>query len=172
MANPFLLEQWSPYAVGAGIGVVSWLAFLLSDKALGCSTPFARAGGAFEALLRGDRARARPYFLEVKPVFDWDAALVLGALAGAALSAHLSGAFRFEWVPPRWEAAFGGSAAARWAAALAGGVLMGFGSRWANGCTSGHGVSGTLQLALSGWVAVAAFFAGGVAAAFALFGTG
>ncbi|MBN1825072.1 MAG: YeeE/YedE family protein [Candidatus Eisenbacteria bacterium] len=172
MTNPFLLARWSPYAVGAGIGVLSWIAFLLSDKAIGCSTPFARASGAIEALFRGDRARLRPYYLEVKPSFGWDGALVIGALAGAAISSLLSGSFRLEWVPPRWEAFFGGSAWARWAAALTGGVLMGFGSRWANGCTSGHGISGTLQLALSGWVAVAAFFAGGVAAAFLLFGTG
>ncbi|MCK7514966.1 MAG: YeeE/YedE family protein [Desulfobacterales bacterium] len=27
-----------------------------------------------------------------------------------------------------------------------GGIFMGFGSRWAGGCTSGHGISGTLQL--------------------------
>ena len=36
------VSQWSPYAVGAGIGLLSCLTFLLSDKALGCSTAFAR----------------------------------------------------------------------------------------------------------------------------------
>ena len=32
------MAQWSPYAVGIGIGVLSWLAFLLSDKPIGCVT--------------------------------------------------------------------------------------------------------------------------------------
>ncbi|MCR3883022.1 MAG: YeeE/YedE family protein [Methanothrix sp.] len=46
------------------------------------------------------------------------------------------------------------------------------GARWAGGCTSGHGISGTLQLAASSWVAVIAFFVGGVATAMVLFGAG
>lgn len=43
--------QWSPYAVGFGIGLLSCLAFLLSDKPLGCSTAFARTGGIVTASL-------------------------------------------------------------------------------------------------------------------------
>jgi uncharacterized membrane protein YedE/YeeE len=54
--------------------------------------------------------------------------------------------------------------------ALIGGIFLGFGARWAGGCTSGHGISGTLQLAVSGWLAVCAFFAGGAAVAFLLYG--
>ncbi len=53
----------------------------------------------------------------------------------------------------------------RWLVALAGGLLMGFGARWAGGCTSGHGISGTMQLAVSGWVAAIGFFVGGMASA-------
>ena len=40
---------WSPYVAGAGIGILSWLAFLLSDKGIGCSTAFARTAGMIEA---------------------------------------------------------------------------------------------------------------------------
>jgi len=43
-----------------------------------------------------------------------------------------------------------------------GGIIMGFGARWAGGCTSGHGISGTLQLAVSSWLAAICFFAGGI----------
>jgi hypothetical protein len=46
---------------------------------------------------------------------------------------------------------------------------MGIGARWAGGCTSGHGISGTLQLAVSSWLAVLCFFAGGVATAMILY---
>ena len=53
--------------------------------------------------------------------------------------------------------------------AVAGGALLGFGARWAGGCTSGHGISGTLQLAVSSWLAALSFFAGGIAAAAILF---
>jgi uncharacterized membrane protein YedE/YeeE len=46
--------------------------------------------------------------------------------------------------------------------ALAGGIILGFGSRFAGGCTSGHGISGTLQLAVSSWVSAIFFFVGGI----------
>ncbi len=162
-------ERWSPYAVGVGIGLLSCLTFLLSDKPLGCSTAFARTAGMLEGLLRGPTVRKRPYYQKFPPEVDWEWMLVLGVVAGAFLSASLSGEFRVEWVPTTWEAAFGPSAFRRWLVALGGGVLMGVGSRWAGGCTSGHGISGTLQLAVSSWLAAAAFFAGGVATAFLLY---
>ena len=47
--------QWTPYAVGIGIGLLSCLAFLLSDKPMGCSTAFARTSGMLESLLKGKR---------------------------------------------------------------------------------------------------------------------
>jgi len=46
-----ITERWSPYVVGAGIGVLSWLTFLLSDKIIGCSTAFARTAGMIEKIL-------------------------------------------------------------------------------------------------------------------------
>ena len=57
------LEQarWSPYMVGAGIGVLSWLTFLLSDKPLACSTSFVKAAGMVERVFRGNRVNERPY---------------------------------------------------------------------------------------------------------------
>ena len=46
---------------------------------------------------------------------------------------------------------------------------IGFGARWARGCTSGHGLSGTMQLAVSSWLAVACFFIGGTITAMFFF---
>ena len=48
------------------------------------------------------------------------------------------------------------------------GFLMLFGARIADGCTSGHGLSGMAQLAVGSTVAVAAMFTGGIAAALLL----
>ena len=42
-------------------------------------------------------------------------------------------------------------------------------ARWAGGCTSGHGISGTLQLAVSSWIAAGCFFIGGIATAMLIF---
>ncbi|PAP75095.1 YeeE/YedE family protein [Rubrivirga marina] len=46
---------------------------------------------------------------------------------------------------------------------LGGGFLVGFGARWAGGCTSGHAISGLADLQLPSLVAVAGFFVGGLA---------
>jgi len=43
-----------------------------------------------------------------------------------------------------------------------GGVLVGFGTRYANGCTSGHAISGLSNLQLPSLIAVIGFFAGGL----------
>ena len=44
-----------------------------------------------------------------------------------------------------------------------GGFLIGFGARYAGGCTSGHAISGLSELQLPSLVAVIGFFAGGLA---------
>lgn len=161
--------RWSPYAVGAGIGVLSWLAFLLSDKPLGCSTAFARTSGMVEGFFSDPPIEKRLYFQEFPPRIDWEWMLVLGIVIGAFLSVTLSGSFQVELVPSLWSSNFGVRAFPRILSAFNGGILLGFGARWAGGCTSGHGISGTLQLAVSGWLAVACFFFGGVVAAFLIY---
>lgn len=163
------MQGWSPYAAGIGIGILSWLTFVLSDKPIGCSTAFARTSGMIERLFRGRKVLDKPYYREFAPVVDWEWMLVAGAVLGSYVSARLSGNFRLDWVPSLWEATFGPRPGTRLAVAFLGGILMGIGSRWAGGCTSGHGISGTLQLAASSWLAALCFFAGGIAAAFLIF---
>jgi uncharacterized membrane protein YedE/YeeE len=46
-----------------------------------------------------------------------------------------------------------------------GGFLVGFGSRWANGCTSGHAIMGLSLRSPASLVAVLGFFAGGLSVA-------
>jgi uncharacterized protein len=45
---------------------------------------------------------------------------------------------------------------------VVGGFLVGFGARYANGCTSGHAISGLANLQVSSLLAVLGFFAGGL----------
>ena len=46
---------------------------------------------------------------------------------------------------------------------VVGGFLVGFGARWAGGCTSGHSITGIAELQPASLVATICFFAGGVA---------
>lgn len=45
---------------------------------------------------------------------------------------------------------------------IGGGFLVGFGARWAGGCTSGHAISGLSNLQLPSLIAVVGFFIGGL----------
>jgi uncharacterized protein len=55
-----------------------------------------------------------------------------------------------------------------WILLGAGGFLIGFGTAWGGGCTSGHGIAGLADLQLPSLVATASFFAAGIAATFFL----
>ena len=47
-SKPGILRQsrWNPYAVGAAIGVLSWVVFALVDKPLGVTTSLTGLAGA------------------------------------------------------------------------------------------------------------------------------
>lgn len=161
--------RWSPYAVGIGIGILSWLTFLISKRPIACSTTFAKLSGMIEMVFRGDKVEQKPYYQKLRLVVGWQMMLVLGIVIGSLLSALVSGDFRWQWVPPLWAAASGSSPLLRVGVALLGGIIIGFGARWAGGCTSGHGISGTLQLAVSSWISAVCFFIGGILTAHLIF---
>jgi uncharacterized membrane protein YedE/YeeE len=51
---------------------------------------------------------------------------------------------------------------------VGGGFMIGFGTAYAGGCTSGHGISGIADLQPASLVALLGFFAGGIAGTFLL----
>jgi hypothetical protein len=164
-ANPFTMRRWSPYAAGIGIGILSWLAFLLSNHPLGVSTALARTSGMIQKPLDSADVEERAYYQKFPPRIDWEWMLVAGLLVGALLSALLSGDFQLNSVPVMWAGMFGSSAALRLLVSFIGGMVLIIGARWAGGCTSGHGISGTLQMAASSWLALISFFFSGSVAA-------
>lgn len=160
-------KAWSPYAAGILIGLLQIPAFLLIETALGASSSYVTVGAALfswidPSLLEIDYA-AKHVAATAKNW--WQVALVAGIAVGAFLSMKLSGARR-EPISPIWSRALGtASPGLRYAVAFVAGFLMLFGARIADGCTSGHGLSGMAQLSVGSTVAVAAMFAGGIATA-------
>ena len=165
---PSLFDKaWSPYVAGVVIGLLQIPAFLLIETALGASSSYVTIGGLVASWLD-------PAVLKIDYVARhvaatgknwWQVALVVGIALGALLSARMSGARRHP-ISPIWSRALGSdSPARRYAVAFAAGFIMLLGARIADGCTSGHGLSGTAQLAVGSMVAVAAMFAGGIATA-------
>lgn len=168
-ARSYSGPAWSPYLVGAGIGVLSWLTFYFSDKPIGASSFYAIVAGFIGKVVAPRHTDNLEYFKSNPPKLNWEVAFVLGAIVGAAVAALTGGGLVNEWLPPMWTARFGDSVGLRAAFAFGGGALMAFGARLAGGCTSGHGISGTLQLNVASWIAVICFFIGGAAIANLIF---
>jgi hypothetical protein len=175
MVNPFTMKSWSPYVVGVGIGVLSWFAFGTANRHLAITLQFEHAAALGARAVDADAEQRNVYYTvrasEGKsPKISWEFMLLVGVFLGAMLSAWLSGDRSTIKVPPLWSWRFGGSAAKRFALAFFGGAVMVFGARLAGGCTSGHGISGTLQLAVSSWIFIGLAFVAAIATAFAIYG--
>lgn len=168
-ALDFSGPTWSPYWVGAGIGVLSWLTFYFSDHPIGASSFYAHIAGYIGKYIAPVRTKSLAYFKDKPPSVNWGFVFVLSISAGAAIAALTGGEFTNEWLPSMWEARFGDSIALRAAVGFSGGILMAFGARMAGGCTSGHGISGTLQLNPGSWITAICLFIGGIAVAVPLF---
>ncbi len=169
-------KRWSPYWVVTGIGILSWITFALMDKALGVSTTMVRVAGAAASLGSPAYTQANPYFVkylgtagEPKPLVEWQFALVLMLGIGAFVSAKMSRTGKNEEVPELWRWRFGGSKVFRYFGAFLSGMIIIFGARLAGGCTSGHGISGGLQLALSSWIFFPSLFIAGIITAFLIY---
>ncbi len=95
------------------------------------------------------------YSREVAATIGWEPLSDLGVLIGAFLSAYFLSrrftAFR-PVTPPSWRNRFGPTPGKRAAAVFGGSFLTLFGARMAGGCTSGHTLSGGVQLSVSAWV--------------------
>ncbi len=97
-------------------------------------------------------------FAYSRQVFDtigWEPLSNVGVLFGGLISSVFLSrrftAFR-PVIPPSWRNRFGPSPARRAVGCFGGSFLVLFGARMAGGCTSGHTLSGGVQLSLSAWL--------------------
>ncbi len=171
-------KRWNPYLAGALVGILALLSVVVTtvaiDKAkyLGASTTFVRAVGFIEKTVAADHVAANSYFTAKKVKVDWQMLFVTGVFIGAFASARLGRSNKLETVPPIWQERFGSSPVVRAVGAFLGGVVLMFGARMAGGCPSGHGLSGNMQLAVSGLLALVFFLVGGIVTARIVYGKG
>jgi uncharacterized protein len=163
-------RSWSPYAVGVALGVLSWFAFATADQGLGITTAFEHTAALASSAASAGAAPGAEYTVEQDPKIGWEWMLVVGVFLGSFMSARLSRQRTREIVPALWRDRFGASPGLRLIAAFVGGAVLMLGARIAQGCTSGHGITGTLQLAMSSWIFIVVAFGVAVLAALALYG--
>lgn len=173
--NILFKAKWSPYVAGGLVGLLALLSVFISTKLiekpkyLGASTTFVRVTGLVEEKIAPEHVASNEYFQKTKVKVDWQMLFVIGIFFGALTSSLQGKTFKKEKVPPIWRERFGENGLLRGIAGFAGGVIALFGVRLAGGCPSGHGLSGMMQLSLSGLIAMICFLIGGILTAAVLY---
>jgi len=129
---------------------------------LGTSTSFVRAAGFIEQFFSPELTAQIAHYSSIGIRVDWQFMLVIGIVIGSFISAVTSRSFKVEFIPPIWRERFGNSIIKRGIFAFFGGILTIYGARLADGCTSGHGLSGLMQLSFSSLIALCLFFIVGI----------
>ena len=171
-----LSRPWPWYVAGPVIGALVPALLLLGGKRFGVSSSFTDVCAAVApgrlALFRYDwRENA------------WRLAFVIGIIIGGAVAAtalappdpfvgmsaatvrdlRALGLKDLTGLVPRELISWRGlTTPPGFVMVVLGGFLVGFGARYAGGCTSGHGITGLASLRWTSLVAVLAFFAGGL----------
>lgn len=92
----------------------------------------------------------------------WRLPFLAGLAGGGFLSAVTGGGWQPTWDLGMLDAALGLGPVGKLAWMFVGGLLIGFGTRLAGGCTSGHGIFGMSNFELPSVLATLSFMAGGV----------
>lgn len=167
---PYPPPAWSPYLVGVLIGILTLSTLAISKKTVGASSAYGDLAGLIGKAIAPRHIASLKYFQDHPPGFSWTFVFIAATIVGAFLAAWSGGELTGSYLQNLWVARFGpDSAGLRTLFALTGGILIAFGARLAGGCTSGHGISGTLQLAVSSWISVICFFVGGIATAMLIY---
>ena len=125
-----------PLAGGLLVGLSAGLYLLLNGRVAGISGLTAAATGL---------SKGAPRILGLL--------FIAGLLGGAALASALIRRPEVQITSEVWLLVLGG-------------LIVGFGTRWGSGCTSGHGVCGISRLSLRSLSATVVFIATGVATVF------
>ncbi len=150
------MEPLAWYIAGPLIGITVPLLLILREKQLGVSSSF-RVLGAF-VLPKVD------YFKYDRNKDFWQLYLAAGIILASVVLFNFTGI----GVPPEYntsgEASIQAYDISYLPAFFVGAISVGFGARYANGCTAGHCIMGNSQFAVSSLLSTVFFFVGGLVA--------
>ena len=170
---------WPWYVAGPVIGLFVPALLLVGNRLFGVSSNLRHL---CSAVLPGKLDYFR---YDWKRIGLWNLLFAAGILVGGFLASHWGGSpnvaiaeqtridlarlgiHDFSGLAPReiftWSALLTRKG---FVSVILGGFLVGFGTAYAGGCTSGHAISGLADLQMSSLIAVVGFFAGGLLATY------
>jgi len=136
-------KRWA--VAGVLLAVLNSIVFLkaTTNRPIGASTTYPYVGAHLGGLTNS------VYYQKIQTPGHWELIFLTGAFLLVLIRSLLQGNFKWRLIYPRWAAQFGTAKNKRIWAALIGGFILIFGARLAGGCTSGHIISGGMQLAIS-----------------------
>lgn len=144
--------HWTWWKGGIALGLVSAFAFL-TYGGLGASTSYTRLVALVLNQVVPEFISENAYFQKVAPVIDWQLLLVAGIIMGGFIAAKVMGISAKDHPTPD---------AKRKLMMFGGGFLILFGARLADGCTSGHVITGITQLSVGSFIFGGMVFAAGI----------
>lgn len=141
---------------GIALAVLNVIVFskVVSNRPIGASTSFPYIAD----LLSGTTQNS--YFEAINASGRWELFFLTGAFISGLVISLLSRQFKLTLIHENWKNFKNNSSASRILWAFIGGFILIFGARMAGGCTSGHVISGGMQLAVSSLVFAVFVFAG------------
>jgi hypothetical protein len=155
------LPSWSPYAAGAGLGVVVTITMACFGRRLSGAGAYASLSGYVGRVV----APRDPYWTSIVTTGPtWDVWIAIGTLAGAFASALASRQVHLRTMPDEgWVEIFGPRVWVRWLVVFVGTALLPIAAGIAGGCTASLAISGGAALAPAAFVFIAGMFASGIA---------
>jgi uncharacterized protein len=145
-----LFEIWEWYLAGPLIGLFVPLMLIIGNKMFGISSAFLHI-----CVLVLPKKKFEKFKYNWKEN-SWKFYFVIGIGLGAFIASTFLSDEPVRFLPEDYYTLSG------YFQLLLGGILVGFGTRYANGCTSGHSITGLATLQLASLKATIAFFVGGL----------
>ena len=141
---------------GIALAILDVIVFLNSTtgRPIGASTMFPYLADSLTGFT--DNA----YFEKIQKPGNWELIFLAGSFLAGLLISLIKKDFSLKLIHKEWEKYHGNSSAKRIIWSLIGGFILVFGSRMAGGCTSGHILSGGMQLAVSSLIFAVFVFVG------------
>ena len=141
---------------GVALAVLNCIIFLKigMDRQIGASTAFPYLAN----LIAGNTDNE--YFAKSVKPGSWELIFLGGSLLAGLVFSLIKKEFKIRLIHSNWQRYKGNNVGNRIFWALFGGFILIFGARMAGGCTSGHVISGGMQLAVSSLVFALFVFAG------------